>query len=135
MSIAALVAVLTFLPFSVEIGDTHAEHSAVTQTQDPEKALDKVRADLKDAKRSLARDGKYSCCISPSCDFCAISVGQCPCNENLSEGKPVCHECKGGWMAGHGVVEDVNPEEVQTPPKEMNTMMYDARAKKYLKKK
>jgi len=36
MSLAALVAVLTFLPFSVEVGDSHTEHSAVTQAQDPE---------------------------------------------------------------------------------------------------
>jgi hypothetical protein len=96
--------------------------------------MDEVRAKLKDAKRSLAREGKYSCCISPSCDFCALSVDKCPCNENLSNGDPVCHECKGGWQAGHGVVEGVNPADVKAVPAEMSKMMYDQRAKKYLKK-
>jgi len=100
-----------------------------------EATLDQVRATLKSAKRALAREGKYSCCIMPSCDSCALSVGQCPCNENLSNDDPVCHECKGGWVAGLGAIEGVKPEEVKTPPTEMTKMMYETRAKKYLKRK
>lgn len=103
--------------------------------QGPEKALDDVRSRLKGIKRTLAREGKYECCISPSCDFCAISVGSCPCSNNLSSGDPVCHECKGGWEVGYGVLDDVDPEEVNAPPKEMSKMMYDARAKKYLQRR
>jgi hypothetical protein len=100
-----------------------------------EKVLEEVRLKMKEAKRALARERKYSCCISPSCDFCAVSVGSCPCQNNLAAGKPVCHECKGGWHAGFGVVDGVKPEEVKTLPPEMNKMMYEARAKQYLKKR
>lgn len=107
----------------------------VARPQRPENALDTIRAQLKDAKRSLAREGKYACCISPPCDFCALSVDKCPCNENLSKGDPVCHECKGGWQAGYGIVEGVNPADVKAVPGEMSKMMYDQRAKKYLKKR
>ncbi|MEX1277001.1 MAG: hypothetical protein WEB62_10195 [Bacteroidota bacterium] len=116
-------------------GFPEQQQKQVIQKNNPEQVLDEVRSKLKETKRALAREGKYSCCISPSCDFCALSVGKCPCNENLSNGDPVCHECKGGWQAGYGLIDDVQPEEVKTPPKEMTKMMYDARAKKYLKKK
>ena len=104
------------------------------QVQDPEKALNDIRTKLKETKRALTREGEYSCCIAPSCDFCAIAVGSCPCNDNLSNNDPVCHECKGGWQAGLGVVEGVKAEDVKTPPAEMTKMMYEARAKKYLKR-
>ncbi|MEX2191741.1 MAG: hypothetical protein WEB33_13650 [Bacteroidota bacterium] len=104
------------------------------QVQNPEKALDDIRARLKETKRALAREGEYSCCIAPSCDFCAISVGKCPCNDNLSSGDPVCHECKGGWQAGLGAIDGVKADDVKTPPHEMTKMMYEARAKKYFKR-
>lgn len=107
----------------------------LAQARSPNKALDDVRSRLKETKRALAREGKYECCISPSCDFCAIAVGNCPCSNNLSNDDPVCHECKGGWEVGYGVLDGVNPEEVKTLPKEMSKMMYDARAKKYLQRK
>lgn len=106
-----------------------------TKPQSSRNTLDDVRSTLKDAKRALAREGKCACCISPSCDFCAFSVDRCPCNENLSKGKPVCHECRGGWQAGFGIVEGVNPADVKALPGEMSKMMYDQRAKKYLKKR
>ncbi len=104
------------------------------QVQNPEKALDEIRTRLKETKRALSREGEYSCCIAPSCDFCAISVGSCPCNENLSNKDPVCHECKGGWQAGLGVVEGVKAENVKTPPSKTTKMMYETRAKKYFKR-
>lgn len=134
LSVAAFIGALTILPLLSE-SDSHIGHAAVNRNQDPEKNLDDIRAQLKETKRSLAREGKYACCIAPPCDFCAIAIGECPCNDNLSKGDPVCHECKGGWMAGHGVVDEVDPERVKTPPREMNKMMYDSRAKKYLKKR
>lgn len=105
-----------------------------SQVRNPEHVLDEIRTRLKETKRALAREGKYSCCIAPSCDFCALSVGKCPCNENLSKGDAVCHECKGGWKAGLGVVEGIDPTDVKTPPADMNRMMYETRAKKYLRR-
>jgi len=96
--------------------------------------LDNIRADLKAAKRNLAREGKYSCCIAPSCDFCALTAGGCPCGDNLANGKPVCHECKGGWEAGYGAVEDTKAEDVKTLSQDKLKMMYKMKADHYYKK-
>ena len=40
--------------------------------------LDDIRARLAKVKNGLMLDGKYSCCISPSCDFCAMAMNGCP---------------------------------------------------------
>lgn len=68
-------------------------------------------------KREAAAEGNYSCCLRHSCDFCALNMGQCPCGQNVAEGKPVCSECKGGWHAGDGAVPGVQPEKVRTLPR------------------
>jgi len=36
--------------------------------------LDDIRAQLAKVKNGLMMDGQYSCCISPSCDFCAMAM-------------------------------------------------------------
>lgn len=57
-------------------------------------------------KAQLARQGKYACCVNPSCGYCAIHDGMCPCAKNVAANKPVCRECKGGWYAGQGHMPD-----------------------------
>lgn len=99
------------------------------------KHLDKVRSELGDAKKELAKEDKYSCCISPSCNFCALAMDMCPCGNNVSKGDPVCGECKGGWMTGYGAIDGVKPEEVKTMPPDKMKMAYEMRAKKMLTSK
>jgi hypothetical protein len=57
----------------------------------------------------------------------------CPCAENLHHGDPVCPECWGGWIAGHGRLKDVDPSKVQVIPKSKLKMMYDMKAKNFEK--
>jgi len=93
--------------------------------------MDKVRAELKAAKAKLAKDGHYSCCNAPSCDFCAVAMNMCPCGMNVTKGEPVCGECADGWTVGHGAVPDVDPASVKRMPHDMLKMGYDMRGKMY----
>jgi hypothetical protein len=90
--------------------------------------LDEVRAKLAKAKNGLMREGKYSCCIAPSCDFCAIALNGCVCGDNLAKGKPVCGECKGGWTAGYGMNPDIDPKDVKVLSDAEMKQMYKSRA-------
>lgn len=69
------------------------------------------------AKEKAADNGMYNCCLKHPCDQCIINMGGCPCGANLAEGKPVCHECKGGWDAGDGLFDNIKPEDVKTMPR------------------
>lgn len=93
--------------------------------------MDKIRAQLKAAKEKLGKEGNYSCCNAPSCDFCAIAMNMCPCGMNVVKGEPVCGECADGWTVGHGAVEGVDPAKVKREPHDMMKMGYDMRAKMY----
>jgi len=91
--------------------------------------MDQARVQLQSAKEKLAKDGKYSCCISPSCNFCAVAMNMCPCGMNVTKGQPVCGECKGGWMSGFGAIPDVKPEDVKMMPPDKAKMGYEMKAK------
>ena len=94
--------------------------------------MDKIRGDLKKTKSKLAKEGHYSCCTKPSCDFCGISMNSCECGDHVLSGKGgVCGECKGGWMTGHGAFPGKNAEDIKmVSPKEAK-MGYDMRADMY----
>ena len=63
--------------------------------------------------------GDYNCCLNNPCIQCLVHMGACTCGENLVNGEPVCHECKGGWEAGDGAIDDVDPSDVQVMPRGM----------------
>lgn len=70
------------------------------------------------AQMSEAADaGMYGCCLTMPCSQCMINMGGCPCGENVKDGNPVCHECKGGWAAGGGSVEGVEADDVKVMPR------------------
>ncbi|HLF14764.1 MAG TPA: heavy metal-associated domain-containing protein [Bacteroidota bacterium] len=94
----------------------------------PNAKLDDIRARLTKIKNGLMVEGKYSCCIAPSCDFCALAMNGCPCGDNLAKGKPVCNECKGGWTAGYGTMPDIDPKTVKALPDEEMKKMYKNRS-------
>jgi hypothetical protein len=65
-----------------------------------------ARESLESAKRILASEGRYACCITKGCGSCALG-GECPCGSDLATAAPgtkaaVCGECMDGWHAGHG---------------------------------
>ncbi|MEP7271274.1 MAG: hypothetical protein ABI882_07195 [Acidobacteriota bacterium] len=76
-----------------------------------------AREALDSAKRTLATEGRYACCIGGGCDSCAYGA-DCPCGSNLAdpssakEKKGVCGECLDGWHAGHGSFSGVELSEV-----------------------
>jgi len=105
--------------------------SPISQKKDgapPHSPLDAVRAQLAKVKGGMMMEGKYACCIGPSCDFCALAENGCVCGNNLAKGKPVCPECKGGWMAGFGTMPDIDPKDVKVLPDEELKKMYQNRA-------
>jgi hypothetical protein len=71
---------------------------------------------LRKAKAKLAAEGRYSCCIRPSCDLCARKNGSCNCAQNVAAGRGTCGECYGAWQAGRGALKGVNPKSVALLP-------------------
>ncbi len=101
----------------------------------PNAKLDDIRARLAKVKNGLMMDGNYSCCIAPSCDFCAMAMNGCPCGDNLAKGKPVCAECKGGWTAGFGMNPDIDAKDVKSLSDAEMKKMYKSRSELIKKSK
>ena len=131
-SFAAVFLGLLFFTLQVAEEPTENIHAAYAQQKmmkqtAEDKELAGIRDDLTTVKGKLTEQGKYNCCIAPTCDFCALAVGKCPCGTNVAKGKPVCGTCAGGWAAGHGQVPDVDPAKVMAISGDMAKMMYDMR--------
>ena len=123
ISIWAKTDVLPAAKEKPEVAQTGEKPSqAESDIKDIHKQLEKVKADL-------AKDEKYSCCIKPTCDFCALTALMCPCAKNLSQNKPVCPECLAGWKSGQGVLKDVDAKDVKMAPDEMLKKMMKMKAK------
>ncbi|MEO8026955.1 MAG: hypothetical protein ABI823_10795, partial [Bryobacteraceae bacterium] len=75
--------------------------------------LKSARNKLDAAKKKLASQGKYSCCLKKSCDICARRNGSCNCAANVAAGKGACGECQAGWLAGRGAMKGVDPQAVK----------------------
>ena len=68
-------------------------------------------------KEAAVEEGRINCCLKHPCSQCFAVMGGCPCAENLAKGEPVCHECKGGWIAGDGALEGIEAEDVPVMPR------------------
>ncbi|MBI4546537.1 MAG: heavy-metal-associated domain-containing protein [Ignavibacteriae bacterium] len=125
-----LIASIEKTGFSASLAEPPQEKKDKAEMEMPSSSeFDEARAKLQAGKEKLAKDGKYSCCISPSCNFCAIAMNMCPCGMNVTKGEPVCGECKGGWMSGYGAIPDIKPENVKIMPPDKAKMGYEMRAK------
>ncbi|MBZ5724444.1 MAG: hypothetical protein LAP87_05555 [Acidobacteriia bacterium] len=80
--------------------------------------LNRSQAALAAAKRKLAAQGRYACCMRPSCNLCARVNGSCNCARNVQEGRGACGECYAGWKAGRGAVKGVDAKGVALLPAE-----------------
>ena len=78
------------------------------------KSADKV---VQSEKSRLATEHKYGCCLKHGCDQCVLKMGGCPCGMNAAAGKPVCHECKGGWEAGDGAIQGKKASDIMVLPR------------------
>ena len=72
-----------------------------------------ARQKLKAAKKKIAAQGGYRCCVKPSCDLCARTTGTCDCASNVAKGLGACGECYAAWGAGRGVVKGVDRKSVK----------------------
>src|SRR5262249_54218916 len=75
------------------------------------------------AKRALATESRYACCIRGGCAMCAQET-HCPCGGDLAQHKGVCGECLDGWRSGRGAFPNIDPAEVELarPDPDMDAM-------------
>jgi hypothetical protein len=85
----------------------------------------KAQADLKTArqkmalaKKKLAAQGRYHCCVKPPCSLCARVSGSCSCALHVAKGLGACGECYGGWQAGRGALKGIDKKAVKLLPAE-----------------
>ncbi len=74
--------------------------------------LKQARAKMDQAKAKLTAEGKYACCVKPTCDMCAAANGSCNCAVNVSQGKGSCGECLEGWQSGKGALKGIDAKKV-----------------------
>ncbi len=79
----------------------------------PEAELEQIKSRLEALKTHLFDQGKYNCCVQPSCDWCVLHEGACGCFTNLQAGEAVCPGCGLGWHNGQGVVEGIDADAVK----------------------
>src|SRR5690242_12304927 len=75
--------------------------------------LNLSRAALEAAKRKLIAQGRYACCVKPSCSLCARVNGSCNCAANVQAGLGACGECLGGWKSGRGAIKGIDADSVK----------------------
>lgn len=94
---------------------------ALGQPQQPPAELNGAQEALLEAKRELAKEKRYSCCIRSGCTECAME-GECACGGNLGQGKGVCGTCVDGWHGGHGSFPGLTAQDVQLEPMDASSM-------------
>ena len=114
-ALRAIVAALAIAAAAV----ASSAHDPKNRKLPPTKAsaeLAAARRDMDAAKKKLAEEGLYSCCVKPACDLCARTNGSCICAANLAAGKGTCGECLEGWKTGRGAVKGVRKQDVTLLP-------------------
>jgi hypothetical protein len=79
----------------------------------------RVRGEAGEAKRRLAAQGKYACCVRPACNQCLHKYGECHCREVAQKQGPCCGECTEAWIEGRGAIEGVTAWELLERKKAM----------------
>ena len=107
-----------------------AEHQSCPLPADPAdtptRDIGESAAALLRAKRILAGEKRFACCIRGGCGRCAHDTF-CPCGGDLASGKKgVCGECLDRWRAGEGAFAGIDPAEVSLaiPSADMELMRY-----------
>ena len=90
---------------------THNNHRSGNSTANDK--IGQAKSLLTEAKKELAQDGEYNCCIKDPCDRCALDHQSCPCADEVKSGKPVCPDCYVGWQRGDGIVKGVKAGSVK----------------------
>jgi len=93
---------------------TPSSSAKVKQDQPAREKVREAKKLLLDARKQLAREGKYSCCIQDPCNQCLLDHQSCACERDVKASKAVCPECYGGWQRGEGKIKNIKPSEVKT---------------------
>ncbi len=107
------MAVAFALATTASAHDPKAKNLPPTKSTPDAKA---ARAAMDAAKIKLAAEGKYACCIAPTCDVCARVNGSCMCAVSVAQGKGACGECFAGWKAGKGAMSGIDKDTVTLSP-------------------
>ena len=94
-------------------------HEGPKKPQKPTKAkadLDQTKKQLDGARKELATQGNFACCVKPGCSLCLLTEGSCSCADKAGKGEGVCGECFGGWKAGRGAVKGVSAKSITLTP-------------------
>ena len=112
--LATLLVCTAMAPSSEDPSDEpQAARESGTEPISPDVQLEDIKARLETVKETLSESGSYNCCVKPSCDWCALHEGACACFTNLLAGEPVCPGCGLGWHNGQGIVDGVDPDDVE----------------------
>lgn len=128
---AAVAALLAIVLSAVACAAYHHQHTAAAQhvfdpaspqavapAADDFKALPgaaqgaRVRGEVEEAKANLAKDGRYRCCVRPTCNECLLKRGECHCRDVAAKKGPCCGECTEAWIEGHGAIEGLDALEL-----------------------
>jgi len=119
--VAAMFLMLMFGACSEQKSDMTAEVKEVNFADlSFDEQLASIVHDTEAAKRGLAAEGKYNCCVMPTCNWCLINDKHCGCAIHLNQGESVCGECGQAWTVGRGIVAGVEIEDVKWGPKEVH---------------
>lgn len=78
-----------------------------------------IRGEVEEVKATLAREGRYACCVEPACTECLLKYGECHCREVVRKEGPCCGECTEAWIEGKGAVEGITAWELLERKKQM----------------
>lgn len=90
-----------------------SEESQTSGNSSPKQKIQQAQSLLNEAKKELAQDGKYNCCIKDPCDRCALDHQSCSCANDVKSDKAVCPDCYAGWQRGDGIVKGVKASKVK----------------------
>jgi hypothetical protein len=115
-TVTRTLAVAGLLLGSVGLWNLAAQGQDHMKMPPPPKQAVRIQKSIDNYKAQLAKQGKYACCVRPTCDMCATHMGGCPCGKMAAAGKPVCRECKGGWEAGEGAIGGKEASDIKAMP-------------------
>lgn len=85
----------------------------------------RIRGEVSLVKETLARDGRYACCVEPACTECLLKYGECHCREAVQKEGPCCGECTEAWVEGRGAVEGVTAWELLERKKDVLRQVHE----------
>ena len=120
--VAVLLSMLIFGACAEQKSDMPAEVKEVSFADlSFEEQHASIVSDTETAKKGLAANGEYICCVMPASNWCLINDKHCDCVIQLGEGHSVCGECGQSWTMGRGILAGVEAEDVKWGPGSVHT--------------